>query len=112
MVIAKPEYDRLRDAAAQTAVLTAQVASLTTTADWLRVRVNQLEHERATLFQAVTKLPMNVPSIRPTEPYAASSAPPPATLRDMAALFDDVGDTLARELGIDHDADGRLVYTK
>lgn len=110
MVIAKPEYDRLRDAAAQTAVLAAQVASLTSTVDWLRVRVNQLEHERATLFQAVTKLPMSVPSIRPADPYAASSAP--NTRPDMAALFEDVGDELARTLGIDHDADGRLVYTK
>lgn len=43
--------------------LSLEVARLATQADWLYVRINQLEKERAILFREVTSLPIPVPEI-------------------------------------------------
>ena len=44
-------------------VLSVATASLQTQVDWLYLRVNQLEKERAILFRQVTHLPIPVPEI-------------------------------------------------
>jgi hypothetical protein len=44
----------------------ATVKLVATHAEFLRVRVNQLEVERTYLLQSLTKLPIPVPQLRPT----------------------------------------------
>lgn len=88
-----------------------------TLAEWLRVRVNQLERERALLLQRALALPMEAPELLREEP--ARPIAPPTThdlvrangLPHLAGIdFDDLGDELAQSLGIDHDSEGRIRY--
>lgn len=66
-------------------------ATLTATGDWLRVRVNALEYERAALMEKAFNITMPVPEIvrstRPTQELANFS-------------FEDIGDDRARDLGL------------
>ena len=50
---------------------------LATQMDFLRIRVNQLEAERAVLLQSITKLPMPVANLvmTPTQPDPQNSMP-------------------------------------
>ena len=78
----------------------ASVTVLVTQMDFLRLRVNQLEAERAMLLQSVTKLPMPVPQLVMTTPREA-----PQPIRDF---FTDLGDEAAKAMGIEHNPDGTL----
>ena len=97
-------YDDLRlDTAkrgAECQVLQQQNTTLTTTLDWLRVRVTQLEQERAQLLFNYTGV--KVPTPRIEYEHAAEAAHPPH--------FRDVGDVEAARLGISWDEAGNLVY--
>ena len=120
MWITKPEHDRLREAAAQVAVLQGQAAAMAANQEWLRTRVNQLEQERAQLVARVLQVPVNVPHIqpiRPSSPLDARPDPKGPSQADVLAqagaigMFEDIGDDLAEKLGIFNDeANGTLIY--
>lgn len=106
MWITRSEYDRLR----------TESTANKTLADWLRLRVNQLERERAQLLQRALQLPIEAPELLREEP--ARLAPPSTQdllrangVPQIAGLdFDDIGDELAESLGIGHDSEGRIRY--
>lgn len=83
-------------------VLVDKAARAETRADWLMTRVNQLEHENGTLRLKLTGEPQAVPV------YKKEATPPPDDPAEVT--FEDVGDGLARKLGIDWDDAGRVVH--
>ena len=72
--------------------------------DWLRTRVNQLEHERAQLLFNYTGVKIAVPEVVQQKPPEIHGTP----LNE--ALFADMGDTEAAKQGVSWDGDGNLVY--
>ena len=79
--------------------------ALMTTLDWLRVRVTQLEMERAQMLYNYTGVKVPTPIIdRKPEVHGPEGA--------VAGLpnFEDVGDVEAARLGIDWNPDGTLRY--
>ncbi len=74
-------------------------------ADWLRTRVNQVEREAAALRADATGKPQVVPRVdRVANPNVVDD------YREAVLEYDDMGDTRARALGVDWDADGRVKY--
>lgn len=71
------------------------------TNDWLRVRLNQAEAERAMLLSRQTALPFTPPVIHPAGRETMESGIP--SLMDELS-FEDVGDDKARQLGLDDEA--------
>lgn len=67
--------------------------------EWARVRLNQVEQERASLLATMLKAPIGALEIqRSLTPDQGSGMP---KLPD--ALFEDIGDDVAAALGITHD---------
>lgn len=100
MWIRRREYTALLT---QIAELREQKAVAETKADWLRVRVNQLELETAQLKADATGSPQIVPQITKN----------PNGVDDYSSAvleFEDVGDSRAEQLGIGWDDDGRVKY--
>jgi len=91
-------------AQAKAGLLEQQVAALNTGADWMRIRLTQLEHERAALIYRYMDVKMVVPEISQDAPAASTGA---EALSDIPS-FEDMGDDKAAEQGIDWDAQGRL----
>lgn len=81
-------------------LLKERIASLETTLDWMRSRVNQAEAERGIMMEKMTGLPMPTPQIQTRD------------VRDSGLFddlsFEDVGDDKARVMGLEHDEDGRV----
>lgn len=82
-------------------------------ADWLRVRVNQLERERALLLQRALAVPIEAPELLREAPQML----PPRDVQSANGLpniagvdFEDIGDELAQSLGVFHDHEGRIRY--
>lgn len=73
-------------------ILKVQLATSQTHFDWLRTRVNTLEYERAALMQKAYNINIPVPEI-------VHSTPPPDMALSEKALFEDIGDDLAKKLG-------------
>ena len=96
--------------------------ALMTTLDWLRVRVTQLEMERAQMLYNYTGVKVPTPVIartsEGTEEWRGASALPPRKSQmngpegAIAGLpnFEDVGDAEAARLGIDWNPDGTVRY--
>ena len=109
MWIDRKTYDDLRlDAAKcneECLVLQRQNTTLTTTLDWLRVRVTQLEMERAQLLYNYTGIKVATPVITKTEPTPHGANP-----MMPSSYFNDVGDAEAAKLGVSWDDNGELVY--
>ena len=61
--------------------------------DWLRMRVNQLEQERAVLLQQVTGLPMAAPEIVRTPGINLD-------LNEAESLFNHIDDEQAKKFGL------------
>lgn len=74
-------------------------------ADWMKLRINQLEQERAQLTYQATGAKLNVPEII-RQPYGENP------LLEMPMTFEDVGDIEASKLGIYHAQDGTLTTQK
>lgn len=93
--ISRDTVDSLREElAAANAELTATRTALATTQanfEWIRSRVNVLEVERAQLIEKAYGIKSPVPEI------ARSSYP---KLELDSALFDDIGDKAAKEMGL------------
>ena len=73
--------------------------------DWLRTRVNQLEHERAQLIFNYMGVKIAVPEIQTVKQD---------DVHPLNAIphFNDVGDAEANRLGIGWDQEGRVAYSK
>lgn len=86
-------------------LLGEQNKALWTTNDWLRVRVTQVEKERAALISNYMGVTVPVPEITP-----ASLIPP--DVYNQLPDFNDVGEAKAKELGIGWNADGTVRYDR
>ena len=107
MWIDRKTYDDLRldyaKANEEARVLSHQNQSLTTTMDWFRVRITQLEMERAQLLWNYTGIKIPTPVI--AKQVNANSI-------TQTPDFADVGDAEAAKLGISWAEDGSLVYAQ
>ena len=114
MFLPSKVYYDLREACARAEgareALKHQVATLDVTCDWFRVRISQLEHERALMIQHYTGVTVPALSIE------KAPVPNPTQLRqsyDPVAHFADVGDTEAARMGISwHPETGEVVYAE
>ena len=79
------------------------------TIDWMRHRVNALEKINAQLLLKATGIHVPIPEIVPTRPGTLSD--PPLDMTYMPS-FEDVGDSEAQRLGVEHENDGTLVFRK
>lgn len=109
MWLSRPAYDAMRrdydKAIAEARILGEQLKVANNTLDWLRIRVSQLEMERAQLLFNYTGVKTVVPSIEKRKPS-------PNEEIESASLFNDVGDKEAERLGITHDPYGLLQYNE
>ena len=107
MWIDRKTYDdlwkQLHETTIANQVLERHSTTLETTMDWLRVRVTQLEMERAQLLWRYTGVKVPVPEIVKTDGVASN----PMT---QTPNFNDIGDTESAKLGISWDENGELVY--
>lgn len=105
---------RVSNAAAQVEcrVLAEQNKVLQTILDWVRMRVNQLEKERAVLLFNTTKLSFPVPEMAKIDIPVATHATPQDNADATAPSFDDPGDEIAAKMGISHRPDGTLSYSR
>lgn len=74
-------------------LLKADLASSRANSEWMRVRLNALEFERAGLLDKVYGLRVPVPEI-------ARTLPPSDLLPSNLDIFTDVGDKVAKTLGL------------
>lgn len=88
--------------------LRTQKAKDDITIDWMRHRVNALEKQNALLLGKAAGIHVPVPEIVPTRPGTMTEIP------DFPVMptFEDCGDGEAARLGITHNEDGSLTYTK
>jgi hypothetical protein len=94
--VSKESVDKLREdlatVRAERDLLKIQLASSQNHFDWLRIRVNALEVERAQLIEKAYGIKIPVPEV---------IRQPVMNPLDMGnALFEDVGDKIAKELGM------------
>jgi hypothetical protein len=81
----------LAESRAENRQLKDELAAIKANNDWFRVKCNQLELERAQLLEKAYGVRVPVPEI-------TRSTPP--MLHLDAALFEDIGDKQAKELGL------------
>lgn len=107
MFLTRRVYDDLKDdlskLRAESSALTQVNAQLNAHIEWMRVRLTQVEMERAQLLKRY----MNVDVPTPTFEEDHQSVDPNQTLD-----FQDVGDKLAKELGLEWTNDGYVVRNK
>ena len=85
-------------------VLSEQNRALQTTLDWLRVRVTQLEMERAQLLYNFMGIKIPTPRIETAgeaDPHSLNAVP----------NFDDMGDAEASKMGVGWNLDGTVSYS-
>jgi hypothetical protein len=88
----------------------ARIVSLETSLDWMRVRLNQVEEERALLLSEKTKIMFGAPVVRRQQDAEKEIEHHFRTMTEETAVsFDDVGDGIAAKLGLEHDAEGNVV---
>lgn len=108
MWVNKHVYQETRDAlVAAVAVrdsLASQNKALEVTNDWFRVRIGQLEHERALMLSKYMGIEVPVPAIERVREK------PSAAPYNMVPSWDDVGDEEAKKLGITWNPDGSVSY--
>lgn len=89
------------------AALQTRFASQDAMCDWFRIRLTQLEKERAQMILHYTGVAIASP-VFAQEPEKS----PIDQVLGEAASFDDVGDEVAKRLGIGHNPDGTVNYSK
>ena len=87
----------------ENALLIGQNSALNTTLDWFRVRITQLEHERAVLLRTYMGVIVPEVSIEREDPT------PRLDSTNAVPHFHDMGDDEARKAGLDWDEQGNLV---
>lgn len=100
--------------------LNRQLAAAQATADWMRVRVNQLERKNAMLESKLGLPPTDVPEIvSATSPTLNAPQIRPGQLPDSPTLQDlfagninleDMGDEAAEKVGASWDDNGQVIY--
>lgn len=70
--------------------------------DWMRHRVNALEKQNTQLMSKATGLVFSAPELVAQRPGMMTD------LSDLITSFEDIGDDMAKKLGIDHDDSGFL----
>ena len=110
MWVDKKTYFELRDclskATQEAHTLAVQNQALQTTMDWLRMRVNQLEMERAQMLLLYTGVKIPTPTI-----HSAAETDVQSMMANKSP-FEDVGDDVAKKLGLSWNPDGTLLYAK
>ena len=105
MFLSRKAYDDLRNewlkAHAECTALSGVNAQLNAHIEWMRVRLTQLEYERAQLLRKYMGLDVPTPTFD-----APDEHPDPNQTMD----FSDVGDAMADKLGIGWNPDGTLKY--
>lgn len=101
--VSKENVDAIREelagVRAERDALRVSEATAKTNFNWLTLRVNALEVERAQLIKKAYNIDVPVPEIVRTN--RSSTAMNPASLLELtASLFEDVGDETAKELGL------------
>lgn len=109
MWISKQSFERLLNDAAKAQgvaqTLERENTALHTTLDWMRVRVEQVERERAILIKNYTGVEVPTPAIKRVEPDHLDHMNAPVN-------YDDIGDDAAAKLGIGWNADGTIRYAE
>jgi hypothetical protein len=110
MFISKLAWTAERDARIKAEALVGFLQSdrvaLHTTMDWMRVRLNQVEQERADLIERYLGVKISVPNIAPAEKPTDN-----ADLFNQTPSFEDVGDAEAERLSIRWDNQtGEVLY--
>ena len=88
------------------AALQTRFAAQDSMVDWFRIRLTQLEKERAQMILKSTGVAIETP-VFAKEP---EQTPLDQVLGEVST-FDDVGDEIAKKLGIEWKNDGTLSYT-
>ena len=81
-----------------------EVVALKGTMEWMIVRLNQLEHERAVMIQQYMGVRIAAPSIESTRSEVESAT----FMNTSADLFSDVGDAEANRLGLGWNDQGEM----
>ena len=109
MFISRKFYEALVAAQTEARILSEQNRILATNLDNARLRLNQLEKERAQLMYAVAGAKISAPEFVQTSPDASMWGGGPMNLADMPSI-EDIGDDAAKALGIGWDKEGKLTY--
>lgn len=91
-------------AVGRAAAIEQQNTKLHATMDWMRLRLNQLEHERSVLVENYMGVKIPAPTIE-----RAEAAPIGSAILNEVPSFEDMGDDAASAAGIAWDDTGRLV---
>jgi hypothetical protein len=104
-------YDdlRMKEAAISAAFTTLQTrfAAQDAMVDWFRIRLTQLEKERAQMILRYTGVAVESPVFTKVPDEKA-----PEQILNEVSNFDDIGDEVAHRLGISWKPDGTLAYSK
>lgn len=113
MWIKRELFERLiggRDQAlGQAQELARRVIAQDTTIDWMKVRLTQLEYERAQLIHNYMGVKLPVLEITKDIPVERSPLSVEQVL-NQTINFDDIGDEAAKAQGLDWDSEGRLLH--
>jgi hypothetical protein len=88
------------------ASLQARFAAQDAMVDWFRIRLTQLEKERAQMILKYTGVAIETPV------FAKEPETPIDQVLGEVSTFDDVGDEIAKKLGIGWRPDGTLDYSQ
>lgn len=111
MIVSRRVYDdmvtaRIR-AEEQARAFQESNKGLQVTLDWLRVRVTQIEKERAIMIERFMGVKIPVPEIMPA-PDPFESHP----LNNMGISFEGMSDAEAEKQGVGYDGEGHVTYKK
>ena len=113
MFLDRKTYDDLRlDAEkcrVEARVLSDECRFLRTTLDWMRIRLTQIERERAQMLFTYTGVKVESPAFE-REPLPGPSRGNVSDILSAVQHFEDVGDKEAGSLGIAWHPDGTLNY--
>ena len=97
---------RLADAVAHQQAAVAALRANETTLGWFMHRLTQIEQERSKLIFNYTGVKVEAPSYEKETPIQSGVSNPLNTLPN----WNDVGDKVAAELGIDWNQEGEVIY--
>lgn len=111
MWIERGLFTKLVETAAQArgelAALQSRFAAQDAMVDWFRIRLTQTEKQNARLIKKYTDVDVEIPNLVPA-PHEQTT---PEILNE-AAMFEDIGDEIAKKLGISHNLDGTISYSR
>lgn len=114
MFIKQTTFERLveerTEATTRATVLERMVSAQKATLEFMLLRLQQVEHERAVLTEKFLGISLPVPVVK-SMPSAASTITADDLLNSMPS-FEDMGDDEAAAAGIDWDEQGRVVHKK